>query len=205
MLFFWKKKQKEIIAPDWEDVYKNTETKDLPWFSETLDKDFEKEIIERKLKGDALDIGTGPGTHAIAMARFGLNVTGIDISRNAIEKAKKLAVEKKSKVTFLFDDILHSILLPETFDYAFDKSCFHWLMPEQRPHYADIVYGLLRKNGLLFLKVNSSRIESTNEAYSFSPKQIEEIFSKKFEISIKDDIITRKGNPKMLAILKKKS
>ena len=78
-------------------------------------------------------------------------------------------------------------------------------MPEQRPHYADIVYGLLRKNGLLFLKVNSSRIESTNEAYSFSPKQIEEIFSKKFEISIKDDIITRKGNPKMLAILKKKS
>ncbi|MDO8537930.1 MAG: class I SAM-dependent methyltransferase [archaeon] len=205
MLFFWKKKPKEIEAPDWEEVYKHTETKDLPWFSETLDKDFEKEIKERKLKGDVLDIGTGSGIHAIAMTRLGLNVTGIDISRNAIEKAKKLGEKEKVKVNFLFDDILHSILLSETFDFAFDKSCFHWIMPEQRPHYADIVCGLLKKNGLLFLKVNSSRIESTNESYSFSQKQIEEIFSKKFEIlEIRDDIISRKGKVKMLVVLKKK-
>ena len=49
--------------PVWDELYKNTEVKTMPWFNKDLDKDLEEEINKLKIKsGTFLDIGTGPGT-----------------------------------------------------------------------------------------------------------------------------------------------
>ncbi|MFQ6038693.1 MAG: class I SAM-dependent methyltransferase, partial [Candidatus Aminicenantales bacterium] len=70
--------------------------------------------------GHFLDLGTGPGTQAIALARRGFRVTAIDFSRTAVEKAIALAKKERVGVEFRRDDILSSRLETE-FDYILDR------------------------------------------------------------------------------------
>ena len=67
--------------PDWEEKYSNEETETMPWYYPNLDPDF-KDALEmlEVVSGDVLDIGTGPGTQAIELAKRGFKVTGTDIS-----------------------------------------------------------------------------------------------------------------------------
>lgn len=44
----------------------------MPWYNEKLDADLENEMKLRKItKGRFLDLGTGPGTQAIQLAKMG--------------------------------------------------------------------------------------------------------------------------------------
>ena len=101
---------------DWDKFYKETKIEDLPWFTKKLDFDLENEIKTRNLKkGRFLDLGTGDGTQARALAEHGFNVTGSDISETVIENIKKLSKE----INFLTDDILNSSLPTNAFDLIF--------------------------------------------------------------------------------------
>ena len=68
----------------------------MPWYNLNLDSDLEETINEYKItNGKFLDLGTGPATQAIQLAQRGFNVTGSDLSENAIKKAEK-AVESNN-------------------------------------------------------------------------------------------------------------
>ncbi|MCD0471206.1 peptide chain release factor N(5)-glutamine methyltransferase [Flavobacterium sp. JAS] len=65
-----------------------------------------------------LDIGTGSGCIAISLAKNLPNaeVYGFDVSKKAIETAKKNAINNKVDVTFMFQDILELEQLKYNFD-----------------------------------------------------------------------------------------
>ncbi|MCH9657776.1 class I SAM-dependent methyltransferase [archaeon] len=72
---------------DWDAFYKENNTKEMPWYEENLDQDLGDEINSMNLaEGKFLDLGTGPGTQAMQLAKLGFESTGSDISKNAIEK-----------------------------------------------------------------------------------------------------------------------
>ena len=90
----------------------------LPWYYEALDNDLEEEIrILGVRDGRFLDIGTGPGTQAIQLSKFGFSVTGTDISESAIKRARQLS----NKVNFVVDNILETQLNEEAFNFIFDR------------------------------------------------------------------------------------
>src|SRR5687768_12777568 len=102
----------------------------MPWYNENLDPDLEEELEREKIfKGRILDLGTGPATQAIQLAKRGLEVTGSDVSEAAIRRAKDVYGHnnKDAKVNFIIDDILNSELKDKRFDYVFDRGCFHVL------------------------------------------------------------------------------
>jgi 2-polyprenyl-3-methyl-5-hydroxy-6-metoxy-1,4-benzoquinol methylase len=71
--------------PQWEELYQQQEIESMLWFNPELDKDLEKAPDELGLRsGSALDLGTGPGTQAMRLARRGFDVTAPDISEAAI-------------------------------------------------------------------------------------------------------------------------
>jgi len=107
---------------DWDAYYKENKVEKMPWYNANLDSDLENHIKSNHLHGGKfLDLGTGPGTQAIQLEQLGFDVTGTDISENAIIKAQKLS----SKVRFFTDDFLNSKLADKEFNYIFDRGCFH--------------------------------------------------------------------------------
>ena len=74
---------------DWDALYKEEQVENLPWYYKKLDSDLKSELKLRGIKkGRFLDLGTGPATQAAAISKMGFEVTGTDVSKTAIEKAK---------------------------------------------------------------------------------------------------------------------
>ena len=194
--------------PGWDDYYKDNDVKTMPWYEEKLDHDIENEINSRSLNsGTFLDLGTGPGTQAIQLSKYGFQVTGTDISNSAIEKAKKLS----DKVSFLVDDILDSKFSDKKFDFIFDRGVFHVFEKDQRTQYLSEIKRILNEDGILFLKCMSKEeknLPDNGMPHKFSKQDIADFFSSDFEIEKVSDTIfkgTLDEFPKALfSVLKKK-
>jgi SAM-dependent methyltransferase len=180
--------------PDWETLYKSQRVEAMPWYNENFDSDLEKELDERKIINNNhykfLDLGTGPATQAIWLAKRGFNVTGSDLSEAAINRARKIYAKEKN-VNFIVDDILNSKFKNNEFDYIFDRGCFHVLLPADRQKYISKIKQILKKehNGILFLKCFSDKEPMQEGPYRFSPDEIRNLFSEFFRIdSIKETV-----------------
>jgi len=154
----------------------------MPWFNPDLDPDLDQALTKLNLHtGTALDLGTGPGTQAMALAARGFKVTGTDISSTAIEKAQAVAKEKGLDILWRQDDILKSSL-DQKFDVVLDRGCFHVFPPEQRQDYVRVVDGLIKPKGYLFLKCFSHLETREAGPYRFTPEEIKEIFNSRFNV-----------------------
>lgn len=192
--------------PDWEKYYQDNEIEKMPWYEKNLDPDLDYEIKSRNIsRGRFLDLGTGPGTQAIQLAKLGFDVTGVDVSENAIQKAKQLS----TNVNFVRDDFLKSKLPDGGFDYILDRGCFHVFEPSQRRKYVEQVKRILDKEGVLFLKCFSIKETRDKGPYHFSKHEIKDIFNKDFVIeSVKDTVYHGTLNPlpkALFAVMKKKT
>jgi 2-polyprenyl-3-methyl-5-hydroxy-6-metoxy-1,4-benzoquinol methylase len=195
--------------PDWNSIYAEQSVETMPWYNPELDFDLKSSLGEYGIEGGRfLDIGTGPGTQAIELAKIGFSVTGTDLSKAAIEKAKDLARKERVEVTFIQDDILRTNLRGE-FDYAFDRGCFHVFSPDSRPQYVRNIAKLIRSGGILFLKTFSSLQPPSDQGpYRFKPKEIETLFQAFFSMEEFAETVYQgplTENPKaLLTVLRRK-
>ena len=168
--------------PDWEQLYRDKNVESMPWFNPELDPDLDQVLTKLNLHtGTALDLGTGPGTQAMALAGRGFKVTACDISDTAVRKAQGIAKEKGLDISFRQDDILNSNL-DQQFDFVFDRGCFHVFPPERRQDYVSVVDSLIKPRGYLFLKCFSHLERGEQGPYRFTPAEIKEIFSIRFNV-----------------------
>jgi SAM-dependent methyltransferase len=65
--------------------------------------------------GRALDMGCGPGRHAVALAKAGFEVTGVDLSSFLLAKAKDHATASGADVEWVREDMV-SFVRPERYD-----------------------------------------------------------------------------------------
>lgn len=194
---------------DWDTYYKENKVKNMPWYEKNLDYDLENEIISKNLsKGKFLDLGTGPGTQAVQLAKRNFEVTATDISPTAIDNAKKLS----NKINFLVDDVLNSQLADNKFDFIFDRGIFHVFDVSQRPRYVKQIKRILDDNGILFLKcmsVDEKIIPDNAIPHKLSKQEIIDSFSTDFDVeSIENSIFHGTLEIKLkalFAVLKKKS
>lgn len=190
--------------PNWDSLYLDErEVEDLPWFNKDLDKDLQAELDLRNIRnGRFLDLGTGPATQALHLANLDFDVTGTDISENAIRRAKRTG-----RARFVVDDILDS-RLEGKFDYIFDRGCFHVLPVSARAKYVKNVARILDDRGLLFLKCFSSLEPTSGGPFKFTPDMIRQIFSSEFDlVSVKETVYQGTLNPfpkALFAVMQKK-
>jgi len=169
--------------PDWETLYKSQKVETMPWYNENFDSDLENELDERKISngGKFLDLGTGPATQAVWLAKRGFRVIGSDISEAAINRARRIYATEKN-INFRVDDILNSKFKDNEFDYIFDRGCFHVLSPAHRQTYIEKIKRILKANGILFLKCFSEKEPRQEGPYKFSPDDIRDLFDESFRI-----------------------
>jgi len=103
-----------------------------------------------------LDIACGEGTYAVAMAKKGFRVTGVDRSPQMLEFAKERAERENVEVEFLLQD-MRSLPFEERFDLVtcwFD-SLNYLLELEDLTKTFTGVYQALRKTGLFIFDMNT--------------------------------------------------
>lgn len=168
--------------PNWEALYQEKPVETMPWFNPDLDPDVETALLTLELNsGTVLDLGTGPGTQAIALAERGFQVIATDLSATAIEQAAAKAKEKGLEISFRQDDILNSHL-DRSVDFILDRGCFHVLPPERRGDYVQTVANLLKPKRYLLLKCFSAQETREQGPYRFTPEEIQPIFAERFHL-----------------------
>jgi len=168
--------------PNWEALYQEKPVETMPWFNPDLDPDVEEALLILNLNsGTALDLGTGPGTQAIALAERGFQVIGTDLSETAVQLAAEKVSDRGLDISFRQDDILNSHL-DRSFDFILDRGCFHVLPPDRREDYVQTVANLLKPRRYLMLKCFSSQETRESGPYRFTPEEIRQIFAPQFHL-----------------------
>jgi hypothetical protein len=114
------------------------------------------------------------------LAKRGLQVTGSDVSEAAINRARKVYVHnnKDKEICFIVDNILNSKIKDKSFDYVFDRGCFHILPIQKR------------------LKCFSVKEPRQEGPYKFSEDEIKQLFGNDFVIiSVKDTVYQGRLDP----------
>jgi SAM-dependent methyltransferase len=108
---------------DWNTFYQGSEA---PWESGRPSTELARVIAEEKIQPcRAVELGCGTGTNAVWLAQRGFEVTAVDISQLAIEKARRRATSAGVEVRFEAWDVLGPPELNGPFAFFFDRGCYH--------------------------------------------------------------------------------
>ncbi|PIR00714.1 MAG: SAM-dependent methyltransferase [Nitrospinae bacterium CG11_big_fil_rev_8_21_14_0_20_45_15] len=99
--------------------------------------------------GRALDLASGEGRNAVFAAQLGYEVDAVDISSVGLEKAKRLADEKKVKISTINVDLDSYSLQKEHYDLIL---CFNFL---ERRLFPEIIHAL-KPGGFVFYETFST-------------------------------------------------
>lgn len=132
-----------------DEIYKTIPLDKIPWNIETPPKAL-VELVTSKIINPCktIDIGCGAGNYACYLASLGFDITGVDLSNEAIKLAKARSKKKGLKARFLSVDMLGDrIEINETFDFAYDWEVLHHIFPQHRKKYIENVHKLLNPQG----------------------------------------------------------
>lgn len=137
----------------WENVYSHNKLTEVSWY-EPIPETSLSIIKGFKLPREAaiIDIGGGDSLLADYLLLMGYtNITVLDISANAIERAKARLGEKAHLVKWLVYNVFDFASI-EKYDIWHDRATFHFFTdPEEQQRYLDMTHRHLKPKGYLVL------------------------------------------------------
>ena len=165
----------------WDKRYSSDE---LPWDTGRPDMYLVGMVSRWPLhQGKVLDIGCGTGTNSLWLAGQGFEVTGLDISKEAVDIARLRAQDENIDCQFICDNFLTSSFPANSMQFIFDRGCFHSVKPEQRRDFVERAAELLHPGGLwLSLIGNADDAEQEQGPPKLSARAVTEAMEPAFEI-----------------------
>jgi len=115
----------------WDTIYNSKKNNEMSWFEDvpTISLQFIKEL-EMKKYAKIIDIGGGESTFVDSLVKMGFtDITVLDISEVAIEKAKIRLGANSTKVKWIVADFT-TFVSSEKYDFAHDRAVFHFMTTE---------------------------------------------------------------------------
>lgn len=165
----------------WERIWRENPPEALPW-EEGRPSPVLVDLVENNQVpiGAALDICCGTGSNAVYLAQHGFETSSMDISPTAVSHARKRAQETGLKLSLQSGDAAHLTYPDGSFNFIFDRGCFHHIPPDDRQDFVLGLYRVLRKGGRYQLLCFSGRTAAP--PYGFTPEDIQSYFSPHFHI-----------------------
>lgn len=139
----------------WNDRYRDG---NLPWDTGRPSSELQRVLSENGVQPcRVLEIGCGTGTNSVWLAQQGFQVTGIDLSPLAVEQAEERARAAAVNAHFLSADVLHFPELGESFEFFFDRGCYHAVRREAPEQYAPAVARQLAAGGRGLILAGNAR------------------------------------------------
>ena len=143
----------------WENIYQTKNLDEVSWYQpkpETSLSFFEKYKIHKG--ANIIDVGGGDSflvDHLVALGYQ--NITVLDISEKAIEKAINRLGDKAHLVKWIVEDVI-GFIVSEKYDVWHDRAVFHFLTNKKEIRlYSEIAANNIIKNGLLIVGTFSDK------------------------------------------------
>jgi SAM-dependent methyltransferase len=138
----------------WEKIYTNKSAKEVSWYRDRLD--ISLELIQRAhLSKDAkiIDVGGGASTLVDDLLRMGFeDVSVLDLSAMAIEKAKQRLGARSDRVHWLEGDVTDISIAGSHYDLWHDRAVFHFMVEAgKRAAYVANATWAVTKGGFLIV------------------------------------------------------
>jgi SAM-dependent methyltransferase len=168
----------------WENVFATKQETEVSWFQEYPKTSIAFiELFNLPLTANIIDVGGGDSHFVDALLAKGFqHIYVLDISANAIERAKKRLGEKANDVNWIVSDITN--FQPNIkFDFWHDRAAFHFLTDEAKINkYVNIAENAIIKNGCLILGTFSE--DGPQKCSGLEIKQYNETsMSSRFEVA----------------------
>jgi SAM-dependent methyltransferase len=211
-----------MIKEQMDKIYSVVPLDQIPWNAPTP-PGILKQAIEANVPkhGKIIDLGCGVGNYVIWFAKKGYKITGIDISKNAIEIARRSALAARANCKFIVADVTRDLQsLQVKHDLAYDWELLHHIFPEDRDNYVKNIAHLLNPKGKYLSvcfseddpqfggvgKYRKTRLDTT--LYFSSENELQELFGRYFHIEeLKNIDVKGKGivHKAIYALLERKS
>lgn len=137
----------------WDNVFATKVETEVSWFQPYPKTSVEFfELFKLPLDANIIDVGAGDSHLVDVFIEKGYkNIYVLDISANAIERAKKRLGEKANDVHWVVSDVV-DFAPPVKFDFWHDRAAFHFLTDDEKINkYVSITENGINKNGYLVL------------------------------------------------------
>ncbi len=131
-----------LTAADWDAIYREGTP---PWDAGTPHAELIRVLDEYRLRPQTvLEVGCGTGADAILLARRRFEVTAVDCSPIAIERARLRAEQHDALLRFVLDDVFDFAPSAGQFDLVYDAGLYHSIRQTHLERYLDMLWRVTR-------------------------------------------------------------
>lgn len=171
----------------WNEIYNRKKMENLSWFQAEpkLSLDFIRQL-NLDLSASIIDVGGGDSLFVDYLLEMGFtNISVLDISESALNRAKKRLGDKANLVNWIVADV-SKFTTKDKFDFWHDRAAFHFLTKDdQISDYIKIAQDCINPSGLMLIGTFSengptkcSDIEIKQYSESSMTKRLSEYFEK---------------------------
>lgn len=134
-------------------MFETKAANEVSWFQPYPETSVEfLQLFDLPLNATLIDVGGGDSRFVdVALEKGYRNIWLLDISGNALERARKRLGDKAAFVHFVESDVV-DFKPPVQFDFWHDRAAFHFLTTEDRINaYVKLAEGAIRPGGVLVL------------------------------------------------------
>jgi SAM-dependent methyltransferase len=145
---------KPAVITDWEAMYRQGTP---PWDAGAPHSELLRVLDEYPLPkcGTVLEIGCGTGADAICFAKRRFEVTAVDCSPIALERARLRAEHENALLRFVLEDIFEFGKTLGQFDVVYDAGFYHYIRLTKLEEYLDLLWRLTRPGSWYFCLAGS--------------------------------------------------
>ena len=165
---------------EWDERYIK---KDTPWDRGYRNSELARVLEEQAVKPcRTLEFGCGTGNDCLWLASLGFDVTGVDISPTAIERARQKATAVGAGCRFVLADVFHLPDLGGPFDLIIDIGCYHVVRMTDEAGYVATLQRLLAKDGHLLILCGNAKETADPGPPRVSEEELRAAFANKLTI-----------------------
>jgi methyl halide transferase len=140
--------RKSMKFPDWDSIYREGTP---PWEIGRPAAELVRVLDEKIISpGTALELGCGTGADAIYLAQHGFDVTAVDNSAMAIERARVRAEHADALLRLVQADALKFSLGAGQFDLVYDAGFYHYVRLVNLGGLLDVLWRVTRPGSFYF-------------------------------------------------------
>lgn len=103
-------------------------------------------VVEEGLlpRGSLLELGCGTGADTVYLARKGFEVTAVDFSPTALDRARTRAEMSDVSIRFVLDDVFRFARNSGSFDVLYDAGFYHFIRQTDLDRFLDLLWRVTR-------------------------------------------------------------